>query len=283
MSPQTRRGRATPASHRKSPAKSPVEAGPPPEREIEPAAEDSVAARHHTATPGVKRRGAAPVRRNSMLYNLYGYFKAYIPLLAGFLLLFAGVWVYTSFGPHTPSPSERWTTIETQWKPKVDADRQKVSAAVNDFAAQQTAYKAFRDDLKGWMDALNGVAATDWTDAKASAALNTQIGTDMPQFITFGTDEVGILDQVVAATSANDVIAMGQTLSDADVSFWQYYGQVKSELFSGSALPSTFPTLALPSGSLSPSASPGASGSPAASTAAAPTPTPIPPASPSAS
>lgn len=279
MSPQTRRNRATPASHRKSPAKSPAEAGPRPESEIEPAAEDSVAARHHTETPGLRRRGAAPVRRNSMLYNLYGYFKAYIPLFAGFLLLFAGVWAYTSFGPHTPSPSERWTTIETQWKPKVDADRQRVSVAVNDFTAQQTAYKSFRDDLKSWMDALNKVAATDWTDARASASLNTQIGTDMPQFITFGTDEVGILDQVLAATSANDVIALGQTLGDADTSFWQYYGQVKSELFPGSALPSTFPTLALPSGSLSPSASPGASGSPAASASVAPTPTPVPAAS----
>jgi hypothetical protein len=263
LSPQTRRGRAAPASHRKSTSMGPAGASPRPEIEAELESEGSVAARHRTATPGVRRRGLARVRRSSMLRNAYEYVKEYIPLFVAFVLLFAVVWAYISFGPHAPTAKDHWTQIETKWKPKIDADRQQVSLAVNDFTAQQTAYKALRDDMRAWMADLSAV--TDWSDARASASVNQATAAAVAQVISDGAAQASDLDAVVSAASANEVLLSAQTISADDAAFWADYATARAAIFAESATASLEPTIALPSGSLSPSASPGASGSPGAS------------------
>ncbi|MGA3057115.1 MAG: hypothetical protein ABSE70_03605 [Candidatus Limnocylindrales bacterium] len=193
-----------------------------------------------------------------MLRNAFAYVKEYVPLFLAFVVLFAGVWAYISFGPHTPTPRERWTQIEDQWKPKHDADMQRISASVNDFTAQKSAYTALRDDIKGWMNALAEVK--DWSDARQSAAVNSATNTAVGQFIQAGDDEATLLDQVAAATSANDVLLIGQEMVDAESVFWTDYAMARSDIFAAQVTTSPEPTIALPSGSLSPSESPGASG-----------------------
>jgi hypothetical protein len=202
------------------------------------------------------------------LRNVYRYVRAYVPLFIAFAILFAVVWAWTSYGPHTPTPKENWTRIENIWKPKRAADLQAVSAAVaaNDFNAVIKGYSAVRDDTKGWTDELAKI--TSWDDANASPSA-TQSGTAtqfVQQLIQDGKTEVGVLDQVAAAKSMDDILALKDQLDAADQAFQGDYAYAPG-IFGGSPAASGEPTLALPSGSLSPSGSPGASAVPGSSTA----------------
>ena len=231
--------------------------------ENEAESEESVAARHRTATPGVRRRGLARARRSSMLRNGYDYVKAYIPLFAAFVLLFAVVWAYISFGPHSPTAKDHWTEIETKWKPTIDADRQKVSLAVNDFTAQQAAYKTLREDMRSWMEDLTAVA--DWGDARASASDNAAANSAVIRIISDGTSLGEDLDAVTAAASAGDALTYASAMASDDSAFWIDYATARTFIFGSPATSLNQPTLALPSGSLSPSGAPGASEIPGAS------------------
>ena len=195
--------------------------------------------------------------------NVYRYLRAYVPLFIAFAILFAGVWAWTSYGPHTPTPKENWTRIENNWQPKRAADLQAVSAAVaaNDFNAAIKGYTAVRDDTKGWTDELAKI--TSWDDANASPSA-TQSGTAtqfVQQLIQDGKTEVGVLDQVAAAKSMDDILALKDQLDAADQAFQGDYAYAPG-IFGGSPAASGEPTLALPSGSLSPSGSPDASAVP---------------------
>jgi hypothetical protein len=230
------------------------------------------------ASPAARRGGGlVRVGRNSGLRNVYRYVKAYIPLLIAFVIIFAGVWAWTSWGPHTNTPKENWTQIENVWKPKLDADFKTVSVAVaaNDFAATQTSYKAVRDDTKGWMDQLGTIKT--WDDANASPNPSGTATQFVQQLVQDGNAEVAVLDQVAAAKSMDDILALKLQLQGADETFRGDYSSA-STVFGVAAAASGAPTLALPSGSLSPSGSPGASssssagasGSPAVSASATP-------------
>jgi hypothetical protein len=220
-----------------------------------------------------------------MLRSGYDYVKAYIPLFGAFVVLFAIVWAYISFGPHAPTAKDHWTEIETKWKPTIDADRQKVSLAVNDFTAQQAAYKTLRDDLRSWMTDLKAV--TDWGDARASASVNSATNSAVAQVALDGDAVAADLDAVVSATSADEVLPNAQMITADDSAFWTDYAAARAAIFGPSASSSIEPTIALPSGSLSPSGSPGASdipgasGSPAAGSSASALPSESPGASPS--
>jgi hypothetical protein len=223
----------------------------------------------------VTRRGRSLVRvgRHSTLRNIYGYVRAYVPLFIAFAIVFSGVWAWTSFGPHTPTPKENWTRIENIWKPKRAADLQAVSAAMaaNDFNALIKGYAAVGHDTAGWMDELTAI--TTWTEANASPT-QTQMSTAgqfVVRLVQAGYVEVSVLDQVAVAKSMDDVLALKDQLDAADQAFQGDYADAPT-IFGGAPAASGEPTLALPSGSLSPSASPAASavpGSSAVPTAAA--------------
>lgn len=192
----------------------------------------------------------------------YQYVKAYIPLFIAFVVLFAGVWVYVSYGPHTPTAKENWTNIENQWKPKRDADIKKIGESVNDFTVQQAAYKALRDDTRDWMTALQAVK--DWGDPKTTSIVIQATNADVKQFIQAGLDEATILDAVVVAPNADFVILDGPQITSAENTFWVDHEVARNDIFGGPA-PSALPTIALPSATPAPSGSPGASGNPGAS------------------
>jgi hypothetical protein len=221
----------------------------------------------------VSRRGRSLVRvgRSSTLRNIYSYLRAYVPLFIAFAILFAGVWAWTSFGPHTDTPKESWTKIETNWKPKRAADLQAVSAAVaaNDFNAVIKGYTAVRDDTKGWMDELAKV--TSWDDANASPSATQSVTATqfVQQLIQDGKTEVGVLDQVAAAKSMDGILALKDQLDAADQALQGDFGYAPT-IFGGAPAASGEPTLALPSGSLSPSGSPTTSAVPGSSAAPSP-------------
>ena len=219
------------------------------------------------------RRGRSLVRagRNSTLRNIYSYLKAYVPLFIAFALIFAVVWAWSSWGPHTNTPKENWTKIESTWKPKRAADFKAVSVAIaaNDFTATLNGYKALSGDTKGWMDELGTIKS--WDDAAASANPGGTATQFVQQLVADGNAEVGVLDQVVAAKSMDGVLALKDQLDAADQTFVGDYAYAPT-IFGVAPAASGEPTLALPSGSLSPSGSPDASvvpGSSAAPSAAA--------------
>lgn len=258
-----------PADHHKAPSRAasparkpaaptePVTEETPDEAELDTTSEP-IPARRQPVRPVRRRRGLARVRRSSAAHYAYDAVKAYIPLLVAFVILFGGVWAWISFGPHTPTPKENWTTIENTWKPKRDHDLQLVASNTTNFSAQQAAYKAVRDDTKGWMDAL--AAITSWEDPQASPDPNQTTTSDVQAFVSAGDSEAALLDQVVAAKTPNDVLALGDQITQAEATFASAYATARMDIFGASA-PSVSPeiTLALPSGSLAPSASPGAS------------------------
>jgi hypothetical protein len=202
------------------------------------------------------------------LRNIYSYLRAYVPLFIAFAILFAGVWAWTSFGPHTDTPKESWTKIETSWKLKRAADLQAVSAAVaaNDFNAVIKGYTAVRDDTKGWMDELAKV--TSWDDANASPSATQSVTATqfVQQLIQDGKTEVGVLDQVAAAKSMDGILTLKGQLDAAEQALQGDFAYAPT-IFGGAPAASGEPTLALPSGSLSPSASPAASAIPGSSAA----------------
>jgi hypothetical protein len=200
------------------------------------------------------------------LRNVYRYLRAYIPLFTAFAILFAGVWAWTSFGPHTNTPKENWTKIESNWKPKRAADFKAVSVAIaaNDFTATLNGYKALSGDTKGWMDELGTIKS--WDDAAASANPGGTATQFVQQLVTDGNAEVAVLDQVVAAKSITDVLALKDQLDGAEQTFQADYAYAPG-IFGVSPAASGEPTLALPSGSLSPSGSPDASAVPGSSAA----------------
>jgi hypothetical protein len=286
LSPQNRRGRATPPAHGRPAPKKPVAATPPaspkPAAAEEPIETVSAAARPRRTTPGVRRRGLARVQRSSMLRNAFEYVRSYIPLFAAFVLVFGGVWAWISFGPHTPSPKERWTQIEQQWRPRRDADLALIGANVNNFDAQVAAYKSLHDDMKSWMDALSAVS--DWVDARASDNTNLQVAQDVGAFVSVGNSEITVLAVISNATSANDVLGQQSTLNTIDGQFEQAYETVYIDFYQRN-LSSTGPTMAFPPGTYvpTPSPAPSVTPGPSATPAASPSPSPSPAVSPKAS
>ena len=219
------------------------------------------------AAPAARRgRSLVRVGRNSTLRNIYSYLKAYVPLFIAFALIFAVVWAWSSYGPHTNTPKENWTKIESTWKPKRAADLTAVSTAVaaNDFNAAIKGYTAVRDDTKGWMDELGTIKS--WDDAAASANPGGTATQFVQQLVADGNAEVGVLDQVVAAKSMDGVLALKDQLDAADQTFVGDYAYAPT-IFGVAPAASGEPTLALPSGSLSPSGSPDASAVPGSSAA----------------
>jgi len=273
-----------------------------PAEPIEPAEEE----RLDEAAPIPPKRAARPIRRKRGLAGArrspaakYGgeWLRAYAPLFAVAIIGFAALWAWISFGPHTPTPGQNWTSIETAWKPKVDADLKKVSvaAAANNFQVQLKAYEAMSVDMKGWMSALGAV--TNWEDPNATPNLNqTTTATDAMSTLTAdGLTEAVLLDTMSQAKTPNDILASKDELLADQQTFLADYHAARVAIFGSVPASAPEPSVAFPpgtyvptpspapSGSAGPSASPGASASAAATASPMPSPTPAPSASPSPS
>ena len=293
MSPQTRRGRTAPASHKArvrpdaepkpapKPAAKPA-AKPAPEAASAPAADPAPVSAPAESRPHAegKRAKVAATRHKKQHGTAYRWIRAYLPLMAGLFVLLAALWVYTSIiNPPPPSPASQWATIEAKWSPAREKARAAVAGSTLDFNAQLAAYKDFYTQTKGWVDDVNAVK--DWGAAHS---------TDVSAFVSVGGQYVTQLQTVTTATTAYDVANAADTISQFDATFTADvatvdadFGQpVASPPPSPLAMPSVNPTptpTPEPTPTLEPSGSPVPTVSPAPSTTDTPAPTAVPTAS----
>ena len=221
------------------------------------------------AAPTTRRRS---VGRSSTLRNVYRYISAYVPLIIVMAVALVGIWAWTAYGPHTNTPAENWTQIEKVWQPKRDADLQAASAAVknNDFTATIAAYKTLSADMKSWTDQLGTIKTWEVANATPDPALQYTSSDIVGQAVSDGQSEIAVLNQAAVVTTPDDLLALKPELDSADQTFMHDLSLARQSLFGQSVAASNAPTLALPSGSLSPSGSP-AAGSAAPSASASPT------------
>jgi len=248
LSPQTRHGRAVPASRK---ARGHADAGPNPEPVADsPKAEAPVESHLHTEG---KRAKVPPVRRKRQHGTAYRWIVAYLPIMAGLFALLAALWIYTGFiNPPPPTPAQQWAKIESKWSPAREKARQAVAADTLDFAKQQADYKDFYTQTKGWVDDVKAVS--NWGVG----------GQDVTTFLNTGQQYVAVLEQINAAKTPYDVTALGDTVSQWDSTFSANVATIRQDFALAAASPQPSP-LALPSVNPTPITSPGESGSPAPS------------------
>ena len=260
MSPQTRRGRAVPASRR---TRGRPDAGPHPATTDESVVGDQPL-EGHPPSEG-KRAKISPARHKQHHGTAYRWFSAYLPLMLIFFALLGGVWVYTTFiSPPPLTPAQQWTRIENKWSTAREAARQSLSTHSQDFAAQQKDFKDFYTQTKGWVDDVTAVS--DWGLAQ----------NDVTSFLANCKNYLSLLQQAYSATTPDQVTALSQSLPDADQTWDTEVALIRTDLnmpaVAGTPSPLVLPSVnATPSGSgaTSPatSVSPVASGSPAAPSA----------------
>jgi hypothetical protein len=263
LSPQTRRGRAVPPSHRKSSSHAAPSAGTP--AVAAPIADKPAADVKAGPVRAGRRRGVgiSRVRKSAGYRYATGLFGAYTPLIVAFVVLFAGVWVYLSFiNPPPPQPQELWTRIETKYVAKINAARLEINDPNSDFATKIQGFKDYSAALKAWMKELAPIS--DWTiGALPSASADyATAGQDIAGMISQGNIEAGLLDKAATATTAADLVQYTTPLAAANEEFEGYWASVAADMLLKSV---DQPTLALPATPTpAPSDSAGASGSPAA-------------------
>ena len=307
MSPQSRRGRAIPAGHHKTSARNASRAAAPDKASTKAAAPDKASTKAvepeetpvdemepvaEELTPSQRRvRRRARAHRNPVVSGFMGYVGAYLPLLAVFIAIFAAVWAYNSFAPHTLSPVENFKQAENAWKPSWDSARARVNAADGNFAAQMAAYKDLSKATKGWMDELSKVQS--WNDGAHTDTQNQTTASQMTTFIQDGRNLVTVIDEVTTANTPAALLAHAADLESVDNSFTGDYRLIEYDVLGVTSAVTPVPTLNLPTGSLPPSAGPsaessgsagpsasaGASEAPSASTVPSPSVAPSPSAS----
>lgn len=203
-----------------------------------------------------------------------GYVRAYIPLLAAFVVIFAAVWAYNSFGPHTPSAAESFQTIENKWKSDRDAARLRVmeSAAKGDFAAEIAAYKDLSKYTSGWTNELQN-STTHWTASTDTTTDNQAAASTMLAFIQDGKNLVQVIDEVTAANTPDALAQHADDLQATDSQWNDDFTTLEHYILGAITQVTPPPTLQLPT--QAPSATPAPSGSaepsgPASASASAP-------------
>ena len=296
MSPQPRRGRGTPPSHKKpapqeAPAAaakpaSPPAAGAKAAAPAQPAAGATPAAAKATAAANTDSKSApvhagkharggrlSRVRKSAAYRYLDELVGAYIPLLVAFVVLFAVVWGWISYGPHTPSPQQSWSSIENKYIPKREAAQLQIVNAP-DFTARIAGYKAYDDATTGWIDELGKVSS--WSDPKLSDADNQVVKGYVDSFIGTGKQLILYLDAEKTAASAGELeslVEAGQTDEATFTTNWA----IAEKAIMGTAASSKTPA-ALPQFTASPdpcaSPAPGVSPDPSATPAVCVSPAP---------
>ena len=272
MSPQPRRGKAAPASHRKTASHGTSAAT----RKAAPAAKlgdeqlDEAQLEFLASAPVRPRRrarGLARLRRTAGWRYASDALGAYVPLIVAFVLIFGCVWGWISFGPHAPTAKDNWLQIESTWLPKIQSDRQRVAETESDYTSQMAAYKTLGADLTSWSTALGKITSWDSTDAKADPSSgSTTPRADLVQaFINAEQQQASNIDTLTQAVYGMDIdtatTAVRAGNSGLEIAYVAAYHKIVGT-YPPSALNSN-PTLAVPSLGVCPAESP--SGSPSAS------------------
>jgi hypothetical protein len=210
------------------------------------------------ASPTVRRRrGIARVRRSRTLGSLGEWAKAYLPLLAVFVVIFAAVWAYTSYGPHTPTPADKWHSIADNWKGKRDSAHDLVNSTSGDFSAQIAALKDLEAADTGWANELTAVQG--WNDSAHSQTANQDTAADMLSFIQALQNQATVIDQIVTANTNEALQSNSTDLMTTDGTIWHDYQLMEYDILGATSSYTPLPSLQVPSAPPSPSEGPSAS------------------------
>ena len=273
MSPQTRRGKAVPASHRKSSSRGASAATRKPapaakgivEEQVDDAQLEELAS--VPVRPRRRARGLARVKRTSGWRYASDALGAYVPLIIAFVVVFGGVWAWISFGPHAPTPKDNWIQIESTWLPKVDHDRQRIADTKSDFTAQMAAYTTLSNDLSGWATDLTAITSWDGANATANPSSgSTTPNADLVQaFINALNQQVSNIGSLTGATSGTEIATAVTAVSADDKAVDEAYGAAYRQIL-GTAPTATNSALTVPSlgtcATSAPTGTPGESASP---------------------
>jgi hypothetical protein len=211
-----------------------------------------------------RRERVHATRRRKQHGLLYRWVAAYLPLVAALFALLGLLLVYETFF-RPPTPAERWQQITDKWSPPREAARTALSADTLDFVKQLDDYKKFYDATKGWVDDVSSY--TNWAQGDTTGAVQA----DVNNFLSDSQNFLDLLQTAANAKTADEIVAMQQTLPAANDTWNTDVALVRVDL-GLSAVPGSTPPLPLPSLNCVPvsTGSPGATESPLGS----PTPTP---------
>ena len=286
MSPQTRRGKATPASHRKPASHPAAPAAGKPSPSVPDAAEASRDAEAPSKSSVASRSKQRPkggivsrIRKSAGYRYMDELIGAYIPILIIFVVAFIGLWAWISFGPRTLTPQQNWSQIEAKYIPKRAAARAQIVNAT-DFQDRLAGYKTYDQVTRDWMDELAKVSS--WNDSTNTDEANSTQSSHVASFLSSGKALLLYLDAEAGSNDASELEALveqGQTDEEVFNSNWQ---TVENEIMGSAAstsLPAMLPQIteapnpcatAAPGSSPTASGSAGAASSPAACSSAAP-------------
>lgn len=279
MSPQTRRGKATPAGHRKPASHSAAPTAGKPSPHAADTAEVSRDAEAPSQSGGASRSKQRPrggivsrIRRSAGYRYIDELIGAYIPILIVFVVVFIGLWAWISFGPHTLTPQQNWSQIEAKYIPKRAEARVQIVNA-KDFQERLAGYKAYDQATRDWMDELAKVS--DWSQSTNTDAQNSTQAGYVASFVSSGKDLLQYLDAEAGASDASTLetfVEQGQNDEQVFDANWQ---TVENQIMGSAAstsLPSMLPEITEvpnPCATAAPGTSPTASGSPGASSSPA--------------
>lgn len=253
MSPQTRRGRATPTGNRRSSTRQRLDAqrrGVKPEEPLDQSTDPTEESEYEAPHRGILYRA----QRSPMLRSFYAYTRVYIPFVLVFLVLLGGVFVYKQINPDV-TLAQRWQNIENKWSPQQSAALDALSNDFDNFDKTVVDYRDLKTAIAGWTNDLG--LAKDWAPA------TTQVQALLDDSSTY----VGALTQAGASASLTDVSALSQTLVSESQTFATEVATVRLAL----GLKAVNQATASPGASgASPSAAPSGSGSAAPSVSATP-------------
>jgi hypothetical protein len=199
LSPQTRRGRATPTSNRKSSARQRIEAERKATRPAQPSEEDANSIQeveYEAPHRGILYRA----QHSSMLKSFYAYTRVYIPFVLVFIVLLGGVFVYKQVNPDV-SLADHWRAIQNQYSPKCAAAEDALNNDFTDFTKTVTDYGDLKVCVEGMLNAVG--YAKDWGPAT----------TAMQSFITDTTSYVSVLTTAASAATQSDLDAVSSAIS----------------------------------------------------------------------
>lgn len=261
MSPQTRRGRATPTGNRRSSTRQRLDAQRRAVRPEEPLDENegsSEESEYEAPHRGILYRA----QRSTMLRSFYAYTRVYIPFVLVFMVLLGGLFVYKQINPDV-SLAQRWQNIQNKWEPQRSDALNALSDDFTDFNRVVVDYGNLKTATEGWMSDLG--SAKDWAPATA----------DVQTLLTDTQSYVQALAQAAGARTSTDLDAVSQTLVTDSQTFATEVAKVRLDLglrAVNQATPLPGASGANPSAAPSGSASAGASGSPATSGSGSPAP-----------
>ena len=251
MSPQTRRGRATPTGNRRSSTRQRLDAqrrGVKPEQPLDQSTDLAEESEYQAPHRGILYRA----QRSPMLHSFYAYTRVYIPFVLVFLVLLGGVFVYKQINPDV-TLAQRWQNIENKWSPQQSAALDALSNDFDNFDKTLVDYRDLKTATAGWMNDLG--LAKDWAPA------TTQVQALLDDSSTY----VGALTQAGASASLTDVSAISQTLVSESQTFATEVATVRLALGLRAV---NQPTASLGASGASPSAASSGSGSAAPSVSA---------------